>query len=256
MKKFLTFFLLLILVVSITSCGKQSEELTISAAISLQAPLDEIKLNYEKEFPNEKVNISYGGSGTLRSQIENGAPTDIFFSANTTDMDKLIEKEFVKKESVIIPLTNTLVLIANNDIKLNTINDLKSFDVKTIATTDPNTAAVGEYTIQALNYYGILDSVVQKFVYAQNVSACISWVESGNADTAFVYKSDVHSNKNLYIVEELLPEATDPINYSVGITYSSQKDETAQKFIEYVTSEKSNEVFASYGFTPNSVAAK
>lgn len=110
MRKKIKLLSVILCVLALTGCNKSSHELTISVATSLLNPINEIIKEYENE-NNVKVNINFGGSGTLKSQIENGADVCAYFSANEKFMDELVEKNMVKEDEINVPISNSLVLL-------------------------------------------------------------------------------------------------------------------------------------------------
>ncbi len=244
MRRFLTFCF--ILLVS-SGCSKTGQAITISSAISLQEPMQEIEKLYEAETDID-VQINYGGSGKLRAQIEEGAPVDIFFSANQKEMDTLLEKNLVDLDSNVELLQNVVVLATPIGVSIDSVDDLKDSSIENIGTTDPDSAAIGGYAIEALNYYGILDEVKDKFVYSTDVETIVQWLENGNVDAGFVYKTDAYDNEKIKIVEEVPKEAIEEISYPVAIVSDSENKEISEGFIKFLHSDVSIDIFEDYGF--------
>ncbi len=244
MRKFLISGFILL---TLSSCAKSTEPITVSSAISLQEPLQKIEKLYEEE--NEiDIQINYGGSGKLRAQIEQGAPVDIFFSANQREMTTLLEQNLVDEESKIDLLENTVVLATPTTISIDSIDDLKDSSIEKIGTTDPDSAAIGGYTIESLNYYGFLNEVMDKFVYSTDVETIVKWIENGNVDAGFIYKTDAYDNEKIKIVKEIPKEAIEEISYPIAIVSDSENKEAAKSFIEFLQSDVSTEIFETYGF--------
>ncbi len=252
MNRLIVWILLLSLSVSLIGCGNKKTNdnaLTISAATNLKGPLEKIKQSYEENVGETEIVIKYGGSGNLRQEIQNGANVDIFVSANNMEMDKLSKNILIDESSRKNLLKNKLVLITNKDRDINSVYELRDQSIGAIATTEQGTAAIGTYTNNALNYYGLLDSVISKFVFAKDLSIVIDWVASKQVDCGFTYYTDAINNSDVYIVEEFPEEATGEVTHPIAIIKSSNKKEDAVNFIEYLDSEESQQIFKDFGFT-------
>ena len=122
MRKKIKLLSVILCILALTGCNKSSQnELTISVATSLLNSINEIIKEYENE-NNVKVNINFGGSGTLKSQIENGADVCAYFSANEKFMDELVEKNMVKEDEINVPISNSLVLTKSDKCKKKKTN--------------------------------------------------------------------------------------------------------------------------------------
>ena len=238
MKKLTTLILALLLSVSAFS-----KEIVVSAAASLKNCLEEILPEYEK-LSGDKVLLNLGGSGTLRTQIENGVPVDLFISADQKNVKILVDKNIVKKENSYDFLSNSLILVKSPYSKssVNSIEGLNS-DVYLVI-GNPDTAPVGNYTLTALKNLEILDKLNrEKLVYAKDVSAVVQYVEMGEADFGVIYNSDRNRMKNPIVVEEFPENSYDKVIYSVAILNNS---DDVKKLFEFLRENK--EVFKKYGF--------
>ena len=239
MKKLLILILGLLLSVSAFS-----KEIVVSAAASLKNCLEEILPEYEK-LSGDKVLLNLGGSGTLRTQIENGVPVDLFISADQKNVKILVDKNIVKKENTYDFLSNSLILVKSPYSKsnINSIEGLKNSDVYLVI-GNPDTAPVGNYTLTALKNLEILDKLNrEKLVYAKDVSAVVQYVEMGEADFGVIYNSDKNRMKNPIVVEEFPENSYDKVIYSVAILNNS---DDVKKLFEFLRENK--EVFKKYGF--------
>ena len=239
MKKLLILILGLLLSVSAFS-----KEIVVSAAASLKNCLEEILPEYEK-LSGDKVLLNLGGSGTLRTQIENGVPVDLFISADQKNVKILVDKNIVKKENTYDFLSNSLILVKSPYSKsnINSIEGLKNSDVYLVI-GNPDTAPVGNYTLTALKNLEILDKLNrEKLVYAKDVSAVVQYVEIGEADFGVIYNSDRNRMKNPIVVEEFPENSYDKVIYSVAILNNS---DDVKKLFEFLRENK--EVFKKYGF--------
>ena len=239
MKKLTTLILALLLSVSTFS-----KEIVVSAAASLKNCLEEILPEYEK-LSGDKVLLNLGGSGTLRTQIENGVPVDLFISADQKNVKILVDKNIVKKENSYDFLSNSLILVKSPYSKssVNSVEGLKNSDVYLVI-GNPDTAPVGNYTLTALKNLEILDKLNrEKLVYAKDVSAVVQYVEMGEADFGVIYNSDKNRMKNPIVVEEFPENSYDKVIYSVAILNNS---DDVKKLFEFLRENK--EVFKKYGF--------
>lgn len=238
MKKLIILILALLLSVSTFS-----KEIVVSAAASLKNCLEEILPEYEK-LSGDKVLLNLGGSGTLRTQIENGVPVDLFISADQKNVKILVDKDMAKKENSYDFLSNSLILVKSPYSKsnINSIEGLNSDIYLVIG--NPDTAPVGNYTLTALKNLEILDKLNrEKLVYAKDVSAVVQYVEMGEADFGVIYNSDKNRMKNPIVVEEFPENSYDKVIYSVAILNNS---DDVKKLFEFLRENK--EVFKKYGF--------
>lgn len=233
--------LILALLLSVSAFSK---EIVVSAAASLKNCLEEILPEYEK-LSGDKVLLNLGGSGTLRTQIENGVPVDLFISADQKNVKILVDKDMAKKENTYDFLSNSLILVKSPYSKsnINSVEELKNSDVYLVI-GNPDTAPVGNYTLTALKNLEILDKLnKEKLVYAKDVSAVVQYVEMGEADFGVIYNSDRNRMKNPIVVEEFPENSYDKVIYSVAILNNS---DDVKKLFEFLRENK--EVFKKYGF--------
>lgn len=233
--------LILALLLSVSAFSK---EIVVSAAASLKNCLEEILPEYEK-LSGDKVLLNLGGSGTLRTQIENGVPVDLFISADQKNVKILVDKDMVKKENSYDFLSNSLILVKSPYSKssVNSVEGLKNSDVYLVI-GNPDTAPVGNYTLTALKNLEILDKLNrEKLIYAKDVSAVVQYIEMGEADFGVIYNSDKNRMKNPIVVEEFPENSYDKVIYSVAILNNS---DDVKKLFEFLRENK--EVFKKYGF--------
>lgn len=233
--------LILALLLSVSAFSK---EIVVSAAASLKNCLEEILPEYEK-LSGDKVLLNLGGSGTLRTQIENGVPVDLFISADQKNVKILVDKDMVKKENSYDFLSNSLILVKSPYSKssVNSVEGLKNSDVYLVI-GNPDTAPVGNYTLTALKNLEILDKLNrEKLIYAKDVSAVVQYIEMGEADFGVIYNSDRNRMKNPIVVEEFPENSYDKVIYSVAILNNS---DDVKKLFEFLRENK--EVFKKYGF--------
>lgn len=234
-------------VISLVGCNKKEEnkEITVSIAASLKDPMEKIGENFTKE-TGVQVKYNIGGSGTLQKQILNGANVNMFFSANKEYSEDLVKKGYVYENKIETILTNFLVIVGNEPLK--TLDDLKSATGK-IAIGEINTVPAGMYAKESLDYYKLYNSVKDKLVYGKSVKSALEYVESGNAEYGFVYKTDALNLKHAKIVYEINNSSHQKIEYTLSIMKENNNLEDSKKFLDYLKSAKAKEVFKSYGFS-------
>jgi molybdate transport system substrate-binding protein len=246
MKKSL-FILLAALILS--AAPAMAADLTVSAAISLTESFKDIKTAFEKENPGTTVTLNLGASGTLLQQIKNGAPVDVFASADEETMDKAEKQGLIAKGTRKDFASNTLVLIvpASSEMKIASIKDLASLGVKRIAVGNPEFVPAGHYTKRALSAYGLWDKLSSKFIYAENVRQVLDYVKRGEVDAGFIYITDAATAGDKVKVAGEVSKAG-PISYPIAVVKNSKDKQAAVKFAEYVTGEKGREILSKHGF--------
>jgi molybdate transport system substrate-binding protein len=229
--------------------GALAEEILVSAAASLTDVLNEISKNYQSKSKNT-VKFNYGPSSGLARQIDEGAPADIFFSADLPQMDNLDKKGRLEPGTRKNLLSNQLVIIVPADSKLtiSSPKDLLKADVKRIALAEPSSVPVGVYTSKYLTDEGLWDQVKPKVVPVQDVRATLASVESGNVEAGFVYKTDAAVSKKVKIAYEVPIDKGPKITYPVAIVKDSKRKDAARDFMSYVQSLTAKDAFKKYGF--------
>ncbi len=226
-------------------------ELTILAAASLTDVCGEIKERYEAAHEGVNLTFSYGGSGALQTQIEEGALADVFLSAAEKQMDALEEEGLMDSDSIQKLLENKVVLIVPKDstLSLTDFSDVTGEEVTLIGLGDPASVPVGQYAEEIFSSLGILDEVKAKANYGTDVRNVLAWVESGAVDCGVVYATDARTTEDVTIVSCAPEDSCTPVIYPAGIVKSSAHPEEAQRFLEYLRSPEAEELFESYGFS-------
>lgn len=237
-----------ILFMSCTNTKEDIKEINISVAASLLDPVNKIIEEYQKE-NNIKINVNSGGSGTLKKQISEGAEIGVFFSANEKYVDDLIKEGLVSEDKKSNPVSNTLVLIKNKSVNddINEISDLANLNKK-IAIGEVSTVPVGEYAKEALTNMNLWNSVESNAIYCKDVSAVKTYVERGEVDYGFIYKSDSIDLKDSEILAEVPEEYHRNIVYSLAPINDYKYSDECNKFINFINSTKGKEILEEYGF--------
>src|SRR5215468_11662193 len=232
-----------------TQANAWADEILVSAAASLTDVLNEISKDYQSKSKNT-IKFNFGPSPGLARQIDEGAPADIFFSADLPQMDNLDKKGRLEPGTRKNLLSNQLVMIVPADSKLDVSSpkDLLKADVKKIALAEPATVPVGVYTSKYLTDEGLWDQVKPKVVPVQDVRATLASVESGNVEAGFVYKTDAAVSNKVKIAYEVPIEKGPKITYPVAIVKESKKKDAARDFMNFMLSPASKALFKKYGF--------
>jgi molybdate transport system substrate-binding protein len=243
-------FLLCALVLSafLPSLGG-ADEVLIAGAASLTDVLKEIATGYQAK-SKHRVRFNFGPSSGLARQIDEGAPTDIFFSADLAQMDHLDKKGRLEPGTRKNLLSNQLVIIVPADSKLTIASpkDLLKADIKRIALAEPSSVPMGVYSSKYLTDEGLWDQVKPKVVPVQDVRATLAAVESGNVEAGFVYKTDAAVSKKVKIVYEVSIDKGPRITYPVAIVKESKRKDAARDFMSYVQSPAAKDAFKKFGF--------
>ncbi|MEL7242831.1 MAG: molybdate ABC transporter substrate-binding protein [Cyanobacteria bacterium J06573_2] len=239
-------------VTSITN--SQTVELTVSAAASMQDALSEVAKAYQEEFPDTKITYNFASSGTLTQQIKQGAPVDIFISANEKFMDELEKKKLLLSGTRKNFLKNNVVLIVpkkDNIDKTNNISDFQQLtnpNIKRFSIGEPESVPAGQYAKQVLDNLEIYDKIKSKTVFAKNVRQVLSYVESGNVDAGIVYATDAKISGKITVLATASENNHKPIIYPVAVIKRSKNPETAKNFIQFQFSNRAKNTFKKYGF--------
>ena len=238
-------FLSFILLVDVSPAW--AEDLLVSAAASLTNAFEEIKPEFEKKYPETNLVFNFAASGPLLSQIQQGAPVDVFASADQATMDKA--DGLIDADTRINFAGNVLVLIvpAESTLNITTPEDLSDKAIKLIAIGNPESVPVGRYTKAALESANIYETLASKFVLAESVRQVLDYVARGEVQTGFVYATDAALKKDQVQVRA---EVTghEPISYPIAIVKASQSKAQAQNFIDFVTGEQGQKILDKYGF--------
>lgn len=232
----------------------ETVELTISAAASMTDALMEIQKTYESKNQNIKLNFNFGASGALQQQIEQGAPADLFLSASVKNMTALVEKQLIDANRQANLLNNELVVVVPVDGKtpIENIADLTKPEVKNVAIGIPESVPAGNYAKEALTNAKLWDGLQVKSVQAKDVRQVLQYVETGNADAGFVYKTDALTSDKVKVAFAVDPNTYDTIQYPIGIIKATKNNKEAENFYTYLQSQEALDVFTKYGFkVPN-----
>lgn len=261
--RFLAPFFTIALVLSLVACGgtKEAEktelpavELTVSAAASLTDAFQEIQELYAKEAPHVKLNFNFAASGALQQQIEQGAPVDVFLSASPKNLDPLVESGLIAEHQHQSLLGNelTVVTAADEETSIQDVKDLLNDQFVKVAIGIPESVPAGKYAQEALTNAGVWDDLQAKMVQAKDVRQVLQYVETGNAEAGFVYKTDALSSDKVKIAYTVDQSTYTPVIYPIGIIKETSHAEEAKALYDYLQTKEALEVFEKYGFSnPN-----
>ncbi|MBN9043017.1 MAG: molybdate ABC transporter substrate-binding protein [Rhizobiales bacterium 62-47] len=246
-------FAFLILFGSLYSPAQAQEKtLTVFAAASMKNALDEADAAYTAK-KQVKVSASYAASSALAKQLEQGAPADIFVSADTAWMDYAIEKKSVSAPTRVDLLGNAIVLIAPKDSKIDNVAIGPGFDLAKlagdgrIATGDVRAVPVGKYAKAALEKLGAWQAAEPKFAMAENVRAALALVARSEAVLGIVYSTDAKVEPGVKIVGTFPADSHPPIIYPVAATTNAKAE--AADYLAFLRSSEAKAIFEKYGFS-------
>lgn len=258
----------------LTGCGRtntdtnadvgEKTELVVFAAASMTETLNQIKTDYEAQHKDITLTYNFDSSGTLKTQIQEGATCDVFISAAQKQMDQLDaskdntanpeQLDFINSDSRMDLLENKVVLVVpeNNPKNINSFDDLKSKlesgDV--LLAMGNSDVPVGQYTQKILQYWGLDEKTLAdagEITYGSNVKEVTTQVSEGSADCGVVYYTDAYS-AGLKIVGEATEEMCGKTIYPAAVMKNSEHPEQAQEFLAYLSSDAAAKVFEKVGF--------
>lgn len=223
----------------------------VFAAASLTDALKQVAATYEKQ-SSDKIIFNFGASSLLERQIEQGAPTDIFFSADEAKMNALQTKGLIDRSTRKSRLGNALVVVVPDSasLEITSASSLTNARVKRLALADPKAVPAGIYAKEWLEKQHVWTAIKPKVIPTENVRAALAAVESGNVEAGVVYKTDAAISRKVKIVYEV-PTADGPnIRYPVAVVKESKQPAAAKRFLNYLSSEEAGQVFRRFGFIP------
>ena len=240
-----------VLLSALFALSVHAADLNVLAAASLSEALKEIAKTYEPA-SGDKLVLNLAASSTLARQIKEGAPADVFFSADEAKMDDLAQAGLLATGSRLSLLSNTLVIVVGTEggAVITTPADLTKPTVGRIALAEPQTVPAGIYAKEYLQKTELWKKIIDKIVPTENVRACLAAVESGNVDAGIVYKTDALISKKVKVAYEVAIAEGPKISYPLAVLKDSKHAEAARRFATYLASAEARAVFAKYGFLP------
>lgn len=247
MKKIINFiFAITVLLTSMTTLATQ--KFTVFAAASLTDAMQEIEQSYQAQHPDHEIVFSFASSSVLARQIEQGAPADIFISADQKWMDYLIDHQITENKQTL--LKNSLVLIAPinqhyNNVIINQQTDWSTLLPKDdkIAIGDPDHVPAGIYAKESLTNLGAYEQLAPHFARASNVRDALMLVERQEAILGIVYSTDAKISQKVQIIGTFPPESFKSIEYPISLLNSEAND-----FFQFLQTSQAKLIFEKYGF--------
>lgn len=258
MRKILSFILVVLMLFfdgcsSVVNTMPQQVEIVVFAAASLTETMTAIKHMYESENDNIVITLNFDSSGTLKTQIEEGAVCDVFVAASQTPMDEL---SCVLDETRVDLLENKVALVVPEDNP----NDVANFEnaIDSLAKAELFMAIgnvdvpVGEYTLKIFDYFDVsvedLDDI-GALTYGSNVKEVTTQVAKGLVDCGIVYQTDAYS-ASLQVVDTATEDMCGQVVYPAAVLSTSKQPKEAMEFLEYLRGSYADSIFESVGFTP------
>ncbi|EKN4603172.1 molybdate ABC transporter substrate-binding protein [Vibrio parahaemolyticus] len=237
-------------ILSISFSTNAATDLKVYAASSMTNAIDEIAQDFKEKY-DVTVTPVYGGSSSIARQIINGAPADVFISANTKWMDYLVDEGVIDSDNVTNLVRNSLVLIAPQSSSIAVFNfaDAKAWEAalngSRFALGNPTSVPAGMYAKESLTTLGVWKEIQTKVAPAKNVRLALALVERGEAPLGVVYKTDAQLTSKVKIVGEFASDTHAAIVYPAAVVKDSTE---SRQFFQYLKSEDAKRVFAHYGF--------
>jgi molybdate transport system substrate-binding protein len=243
------YILLLIMAFTFSSLAS-AEQINIAVAANFKFAMDEIVEKFKQVNPKDKVEVIYGSSGKLHTQIQQGAPYDLFFSADVEFPRELAKNGFAASEVALYALGRIVLWSTTLDATKMTLESLTNPNISRIAIANPKHAPYGKRAKEALRASGLWDKIKAKLVYGENITQTAQFVETGNAQIGIIALSLVLNpelvNKGNYW---LIPDDFHlPLEQGFIITNRAEGNGLAKKFAGYMTSSTTREIMTKYGF--------
>ncbi|MDY6910357.1 MAG: molybdate ABC transporter substrate-binding protein [Thermodesulfobacteriota bacterium] len=226
-----------------------ADVVTISVAGSMTDAFKKLAATFEEAHPDITVRLNFASSGALAKQIIQGAPADIFVSANTRWMDYLVDQNKVERADVRIFAYNTLVFAGDKNTPAKSLAHLEKLD--RIGLGSPASVPAGQYAEEAMRAAGIYDKLLaaQKFIMAKDVRQALLYADRGEADGAFVYKTDALLAERAVILFTVPQELYTRVSYPVALTKAGKEKAEAQIVYDFINGKEALTILESLGFT-------
>jgi len=249
MKRFGTSLGLAALLLMLMTSAACAEEIIVSAAASLTNAMTMVKQKFEATHPGVKVTTNFASSGALLKQMEQGAPVDVFCSADQKTMNDAVAKGLIDTATRRDFVKNAVLLVVPADSKLGLKGekDLTGASVKRVALGNPDTVPAGRYTKEFLTTAGLWDGLKPKFVYGENVRQVLDYVVRGEVDAGFVFATDAfQAGMKVHVIKEA--EIKTPPLYPAAVTKAAAKKPAAKAFVDYLLGPDGQTTLRTFGF--------
>ncbi|HVU99957.1 MAG TPA: molybdate ABC transporter substrate-binding protein [Verrucomicrobiae bacterium] len=241
---------LLAIVLLLGNASAVAETIRVFAAASLTDSLRQVAAAYTVQARANQLVFNFAASSTLARQIIEGAPADIFFSADEAQMDLVEGKGLVVKDSRRDRLGNSLVIIvaARDGAAIQAPEDLTRSDIRRITLADPKAVPAGVYAKTYLEGLGLWTQIKPKVVAVENVRAAMAAVESGDADASIVYRTDAAISKKIRIGVDVPIEKGPQVRYPMALVAGSERSNAAADFFQFLRGKEAAAIFRKFGF--------
>lgn len=242
-----SFILLSLLFLSLTI---QAQTIKIAAAADLRYAMDEIVKTYKNAKPNLNIDVVYGSSGNAYTQITNGAPFDIYFSADISYPKKLKEAKLTLTEPKLYAIGRIVLWSETLDISKG-ISILSEKPNIKIATANPEHAPYGQRAVEALKFYKVYDKVEKQLIFGENISQAAQFCLTGNAEVgllalSLVLSPTMTSKGKYFLIDE---KSHSPLKQAYVILKHAKGNKEAYAFVNFISSKTARAIFEKYGFT-------
>ena len=228
-----------------------SQELTVSAAASLANAMRDIGVAYQAARPGVRLNFNFAASGALLAQLQQGAPVDVFASADLDTMDRAEAARLTRPETRVNFASNELVGVSpsSRPPAARALTELAGAGVRRIAVGTPSSVPAGRYAQAALEAQGLWVTVGPKLVFADNVRQALNYVSRAEVDAALVYRTDALIDPAQVRIDFIVPTAQ-PVRYPIAVVAASRNAAAAAEFVRFVAEAPGQAVLARHGFRP------
>ncbi len=242
--------LLSLVLLTVLTPPARAAEITVSAAASLTNAFTEVKDAFMRKHAGDSVVTNFAASNPLLKQMEEGAPVDVFASADQKTMDDAAAKNLIVPSTRRNFALNGLVLIvpAGEKNRIASAADLNKKEVERIAIGNPASVPAGRYARQALTSANLWDGLQAKFIMGESVRQTLDYVSRGEVQAGIVYATDARQAGDKVIVAAVL-SGHDPVSYPIAVTKNAGTSRAAQAFVDFVLSKEGQEILAKYGFS-------
>ena len=242
----------IILALALLASSIFANTITVAVAANVSYAINELVAEFNKTNPDTKVQVTLGSSGKFTAQIENGAPFDVFMSADMKFPKSLFEKGLAITEPALYA-QGSLAMLSSKELDFSKgINIVTDANIAKIAVANPKTAPYGTAAVEAMKNANVLDKVESKFVYAESISQAVTYATTA-ADVGFIAKSSLYDEKMSQYKENINWVSVDPslytaIDQGIVVLKNTKEEASAKAFYDFILGEKAKEIFIKFGY--------
>ena len=233
---------------ALAGAASQAQELVVSAAASLTNAFQAVGQAFERARPGAKVTFNFAASGPLLAQIQQGAPVDVFASADQETMNRAASLIVAPTRADFAANTLVLILPSTSTQSPKALGELANPSFQRISTGTPATVPAGRYTMEAIEKAGLAAALQPKWIYGESVRQVLNYVARGEVDAGFVYRTDAMIEREKTRIALTVPTAT-PVTYPIAQVAASRNAALANEFIAFVRSASGQEILQRFGFS-------